>query len=160
MLLQIAAPSGRLALKMNQIITINQSSIPTMSSREIAELTGKQHAHVMRDIRIMLEEIGGQSKFGSTYRDAQDKLRAQYSLPKRETLILVSGYNVELRARIIDRWMELEQQAQGTAISLPDFSNPAIAARAWAEQFEQRPERAVSSAKPLMKNPEVGSCHW
>lgn len=96
----------------------------TMSSVEIAELTGKNHAHVMRDIRSMLTGMEqGQSKFGSTYSDAQGKSRACFNLPKRETLILVSGYSVELRARIIDRWMELERVAQPIAI---DFSNPAV----------------------------------
>lgn len=96
----------------------------TMSSVEIAELTGKKHAHVMRDIRVVLEGVGGQSNFGSTYSDAQGKSRDCYALPKRECLILVSGYSVELRAKIIDRWMELEEAAPKPATI--DFSNPAI----------------------------------
>lgn len=44
----------------------------TMSSREIADLCEKNHAHVMRDIRTMLDGLEiGQSTFGSTYTDAQ-----------------------------------------------------------------------------------------
>ncbi|PYB70723.1 phage regulatory protein [Rhizobium wuzhouense] len=77
-----------------------------MSSREIAELTGKLHTHVMRDIRSMLEDLNAdQSKFGSVYIDAKGEQRPCFNLPKRETMILVSGYSVALRARIVDRWM-------------------------------------------------------
>ena len=108
-----------------------------MSSREIAELTEKSHSHV-RDIRAMFEDLlGDVSRFARIYSDSMNRQQLEYTLPKRETLILVSGYSAILRARIIDRWMELEEQVTSTSI-LPDFSNPAIAARAWAEQFEQR----------------------
>lgn len=85
------------------------TAITAMDSREIAERTGKEHAHVCRDIRAMLEELGeDESRFGSVYLGGNGENRRCYLLPKRECLILASGYSVALRAKIIDRWAELE----------------------------------------------------
>lgn len=105
-------------LQMNQIVSLNTASTLTMSSREIATLTGKRHDHVMRDIRNMLSglQINGPN-FGGVYIDTKGEARSCFNLPKRETLILVSGYSVELRARIIDRWMELEEQHAKTQVA-------------------------------------------
>jgi phage antirepressor YoqD-like protein len=92
-----------------------EAHVSTMSTRDIADLTGKQHAHVMRDARAVLGALlgeGGLSRFGSSYLNGQNKAQPEYLLPKRESLVLVSGYDVHLRARIIDRWQELEARSQ------------------------------------------------
>ena len=51
-------------------------------------------------------------KFGDTYINEQNGQKYPYfKLPKRECLILASGYDYVLRAKIIDRWAELEYAA-------------------------------------------------
>lgn len=86
-----------------------------MSSREIANLTVKEHKNVCRDIRNILEELKiDVLRFERTYQDSQNRQQTEFLLPKRETLILTSGYSVVQRTRIIDRWLELEE---GQALS-------------------------------------------
>ena len=70
-----------------------------MSTVEIHERTGKTHGNVMRDARVMLEALGlPLFKFEASYLAGNGKMEPCFNLPKRETLILVSGYSVELRA--------------------------------------------------------------
>lgn len=98
---------------MTNLMQVTENAVVSMSSREIAELTGKRHDHVLADIRNMLEELQLSSpEFSGVYKDQQLIDRPCFNLPKRETLILVSGYSVEMRAKIIDRWQELENQVQ------------------------------------------------
>lgn len=55
-----------------------------MSSLEIAERTGKLHTHVLRDIRVMLADLGiTETKFGSSYRDTTGRSLPCFNLPKR-----------------------------------------------------------------------------
>lgn len=75
-----------------------------MSTREIAELTGKEHRHVMRDAREMLEQLGEDvSSFGQMSPDAYGRPQPVLNLPKDLTLTLVAGYSVPLRHHIVTR---------------------------------------------------------
>lgn len=110
----------------------------TMDSREIAELTQKLHKNVLADIDMLLDRLELQpAEFSARYTDGKGESRRCYRLPFRETMILVSGYSVELRSRVVDRWLELERSGGRPVHTLPDFANPAAAARAWAEQYER-----------------------
>ena len=112
----------------------------TMSSLEIAELTGKQHAHVMRDIRNLLEQGVSQSNFGlAEFQDNQGKPRPCYNLTKKGCLILASGYNAKLREKIIDRWEELETEKRNCGYQVPNsFSEALLLAAKQQEQIEQQ----------------------
>lgn len=72
---------------MNELMSTKK----TMTSREIAELTGKEHKHVMEAIRTMeasWEKVSG-SKFRlANYQDEQNKPRPQYELSKKECLCI------------------------------------------------------------------------
>lgn len=107
-------------------MTITTGSGPlTMSSREIAELCEKQHKHVTRDIKVMLDQLGmGEEGYAQNWTNPQNgQSYPEYTLPKDLTLTLVAGYNVVLRKRIIDRWMELESGAVPKAL---DYSDPRV----------------------------------
>ncbi|OPB31429.1 Rha family transcriptional regulator [Bartonella sp. AR 15-3] len=106
---------------------VNTQTALTMSSREIAELCDKRHDNIVRDIRQICTDLKIEvSKFQGNYKDSTGRKLVCYNLPKRECLILVSGYSTILRAKIIDRWIELERQIQidydnDTRFDLPSY---------------------------------------
>lgn len=120
-----------------EITTITKiGKTETMTSLEIAEVTGRRHADVMRDIRNILDQGVNERNFALVkYTDKKGEQRPMYSLTKKGCLILASGYDALLREKIINRWEELEMKERENA--LPNFSNPAEAARAWADQYEK-----------------------
>ena len=103
---------------MNQLIITSPNL--TMSSREIAELCDKDHKNVKRDIENMIDELEiDRLSFERIYQDSMNRQQTEFSLPKDLTLTLVAGYNIKLRKRIIDRWMQLEAQAAASAYKIP-----------------------------------------
>ncbi|MDE7540441.1 Rha family transcriptional regulator [Gluconobacter sphaericus] len=98
-----------------QAITISSalsSGAPTMSSREVADICGARHNDVVATIERLFENgvLRESRKTTRTYRPEKGGRPTEvYDLTKRDTLVVVSGYNDEVRAKIIDRWIELEK---------------------------------------------------
>lgn len=102
----------------NNTSNSNPKSTLTMSSREIAQLTNKRHDNVLRDITKMLRQLYVKDDNSSlSYQEIQGVIKEfddrgyvkLYKLDQNHTLTLISGYEVTLRFRIIQRWQELEQ---------------------------------------------------
>lgn len=107
---------------MNAVIEFNAQPL-TMSSNEIAALTEKRHGDVIRDIRTMIEVLGDDADLRHVQETNDSRgYTSEFSLPKDLTLTLVAGYNVKLRKRIIDRWLDLEEQATKPALNPANLS--------------------------------------
>ena len=102
---------------MNEISTIVDGE--RMTSLQIAEITGKRHADVMKSIRKMepaWEKVAeGKFSLGS-YKDENNQDRPCYSLNKEECLYIATKFNDEARAKLIKRWKELEEQHQKPSV--------------------------------------------
>ena len=137
----------------NELIQFGESR-QTMNSLEIAKLTGKPHNDVLKAIRAMEPawEKVCQGKFSLTSRKVRQPNGGErevpcYELTKTECLYIATKFNDEARAKLVTRWEELEQKARAQMLQLPDFTNPAEAARAWASEYEQKQVLAIENKK-------------
>jgi len=120
----------------------------TMSSMDIAELTGKQHSHVLRDIKVLLDQGVAESNFGlGSYSDANGQSRTMYNLTKKGCLILASGYDAVLREKIIDRWEVLETKETA---ALPSTYLDALKSLVIAEE-----QKALLSLELEQQRPKI-----
>ena len=97
-------------------------NVQTMTSLEIAELTGKQHKNVMQAIRNMepaWEKVNGLKFQLVEYKDAKGELRPCYQLTKTECLYIATKFNDEARAKLVLRWEELERAHRGQSLCNP-----------------------------------------
>ncbi|CAB4324929.1 phage antirepressor KilAC domain-containing protein [Brucella sp. 191011898] len=123
---------------------------PKVRDMDIADLCGTRHNQVVETI-IRLFEKGVLRESRKTTRtvkpDGGGRPMSVYDLTKRDSLVVVSAYDDEVRARVIDRWMYLETAAAGPN---PKFSVPqtfAEALRLAAEQTEKVEKQALVIAE-------------
>lgn len=129
---------------MNQLLTITKenTSTLTMSSREIAELTHKEHKNVLRVIRDLIEQnlVAQIEPLKFEYRN---QWFDYYELNKRDTFVVVARLSPEFTAAVVDRWQALENQQKTTALIPQSFSEALmLAAQLQAEKERNAPKVA------------------
>jgi len=117
-----------------------------MSSREIAKLTGKRHADVMRDIRVLVNQ-GAILESNFAFQPYEFvgpgggvRQSMEYILDFKATMVLTTGYDAKRRAAVVERWMELEEE-KANPVPAPQFYIPkthAEALRLYADTLEAK----------------------
>lgn len=131
---------------MNELITISK-----MTSMQIAEITEKQHGHIMRDIKDEIEKlefagISTQSKFGLSERqDSTGRTLPYYELTKEGVLQLAARYDAVVRAKLIELAMRQERQ-------LPSNYKEALLALVSAEEEKEKLQLESSQKDQIIES--------
>lgn len=129
---------------------INGKEVPAVTSLQMAEAFGKRHDNVIRDIRETVSKCSESfaklnfelSSYSKALGDGVSRDYAMYLLSKDGLMMVTMSYTtpeaMAVKEAYIARFNEMEEQLRNSVPGLPDFQNPALAARAWAEQYERR----------------------
>jgi phage regulator Rha-like protein len=130
----------QIALAVNQV---------TMSSRQIADLTNKEHKNVKRDCEIMFTELELDAlSFERIYLDGMNRQQVEYSLDRELVQTLITGYNIKLRHAVVQRLNELESKQ-----SIPQ--NFAQAMRLAADLYEQNERIALERDEAIRTKAQI-----
>ncbi|MBP0047672.1 Rha family transcriptional regulator [Marinobacterium sp. AK62] len=129
---------------MNDVIRVSNTEQVTMTSAEIADLVEARHDSVKRTIERLAERGAIQLPPLVEVQNHLGQRVSVYSVGKRDSYVIVAQLSPEFTARLVDRWQALEQQVS-SPYQLPDFNNPAVAARAWADAVEQGQQLALEN---------------
>jgi len=133
----------------NALVFQGSNGQPLTNSVLVAKKFGKSHDNVLKSIRAILN--GGVLKNNetpmfeeATYVNEQNRQTYPMFIMNRDGFTLLAmGFTgnkaMEFKIDYIGAFNKMEKQIKTNSMTiLPDFTNPAEAARAWAEQYEQR----------------------
>ena len=165
---------------MNDLTVFQKDGIEVVDSREVAEVTGKQHAHLMRDIKMYsgILSNSNESKFGavdffipSTYTDSKGETRPCYLLTKKGCDMVANKMTGEKGVLFTAMYVTAFEKMRNQ-LSKPMTQNELIAAMAQAnvEQerkilaLEERADRNEEMLTELANVFDVPTCpdrgHW
>ena len=115
-----------------------------VNSRDVAERFSKRRDHVIRDIENLIKK--DVPKIGAMFQqvelpDSYGRMQKTYYMNRDGFSLLVMGFTgaeaIEWKLKYIEAFNAMEKKLKNP-LALPNFSNPAEAARAWADEFEKR----------------------
>lgn len=135
-----------------QLTTVTQ-----MTSLEVAEITGKEHKSVLRDIRDEIEKLGTQGIFTehifvlSEYHDKTGRTLPMYVLTREGVLQLAARYDAVVRFKLIEKVSQPAkvlspvQQLLAQAQMLVEMDNRVGAVEQGVRRLEHNYRRTVTS---------------
>lgn len=116
---------------------LQNNSIPTMTSQDIAALVNSRHDDVKRSIERLAEKGVIELPPMAEIKTATKPVKV-YQIGKRESYIIVAQLSPEFTAALVDRWQELETQVKQPENPLIQLANAVMTAQAIINDQSQK----------------------
>lgn len=154
-------PKVKITNTTQSLITVDCASLVkvinnqiVVSSRQVAEHFGKEHRHVLENVRqILAAENSATNFYHKTTFVNRGKQYPMYLMNRDGFSLLVMGFTgkeaLEWKIKYINAFNEMERKIKSNH-TLPDFTNPVEAAIAWAKQYKEKEKykKELEEAKP------------
>ena len=129
----------------NELVFVGHDGQAVTNSVKVAEKFGKEHKHVLESIRkLMTAENSAvlQMFEESTYINEQNKTQPMYLMNRDGFTLLAMGFTgtkaMEFKIDYINAFNKMESKIKKSIAVLPDFTDPAEAAMAWAKEYKEK----------------------
>lgn len=140
---------------MKELLKVEANS-KTLDSREVAEMVGKEHAHLMRDIQKYAEYLD-ESKIGlveffqkSTYQDSKGEIRPCYQITKKGCEMIANKITgkkgIIFTASYVNKFNEMEEQ-----FKIPKSYAEALRAHANEVEAHEETKKELAEVKPYAR---------
>ena len=128
-----------------ELVFMGESGQAITNSLLVAKKFGKEHKHVLESIRkLMTAENSAvlQMFEESTYINEQNKEQPMFLMNRDGFTLLAMGFTgvkaMEFKIEYINAFNKMESKIKKSIVVLPDFTDPAEAAMAWAKEYKEK----------------------
>ena len=148
----------------NELVFVGHDGQAVTNSVKVAEKFGKEHKHVLESIRkLMTAENSAvlQMFEESTYINEQNKTQPMYLMNRDGFTLLAMGFTgtkaMEFKIDYINAFNKMESKIKKSIAVLPDFTDPAEAAMAWAKEYKEKKVLAIENKKLEEENIQLAA---
>jgi len=147
-----------------ELVFMGESGQAITNSLLVAKKFGKDHKHVLESIRkLMTAENSAvlQMFEESTYINEQNKTQPMYLMNRDGFTLLAMGFTgtkaMEFKIDYINAFNKMESKIKKSIAFLPDFTDPAAAAEAWAKEYKEKKVLAIENKKLEEENIQLAA---
>lgn len=146
---------------MKDLVFKGESNQVLTNSLLVAEKFGKNHKHVLDAIRELISSAEKSAVLKmfvpSTYIASNNKENPMFIMNRDGFTLLAMGFTgekaLQFKLEYINAFNKMEKMLKEQSIVLPNFSDPAEAAIAWANEYREK-QKAQIEAKEAKENVE------